>query len=136
MTCTVWPAEHYLLPEETKARYFVERLREMLEDTCLLDIDKQTEGDEVTFFCPFFQLDIALVGNNLIVTDIMVRKRRQGIGRLVMNTVHQYCAENHLEPIAREVEPTIEAESFWTSLGYAPDGTGNYIREDVFADAA
>lgn len=109
----------------------------MLEEALGFDIDGQEYGDEFTFFSSLFTVNLAITDRRLIINDIIVSTSdaRSGIGRAIISAVHQFCRMHCLESVAQEVEPTEEAQSFWISLGYTPDGTGNYCREDLFADA-
>lgn len=49
-----------------------------------------------------------------------------GLGRQVINVIHEYADENNLEVVARQVRDT--AQGFWQKMGYQEGGTDEYFR--------
>lgn len=111
----------------------------MLEEACGFDLIEADDGDgELTFLSDSFQLDIALTNHILVVKAIKVYEKRNGIGRALIDGVHEFCRTHWLTPIAQNVKKTDEAMGFWSAMGYSPDPSGsrNYYHEGLFSEAA
>ena len=74
-----------------------------------------------------FRLSVSLGGSFASIEDLYVRPeaRRRGIGRLLLEAIHERCTARSVSYVEAQVEED-GAEAFYASLGYEPE-TGVWV---------
>jgi GNAT superfamily N-acetyltransferase len=69
-----------------------------------------------------YRLNVSLGGQFASIEDLYVRPeaRRRGVGRTLLETVEELCAERGISYVEVQVEDD-EAEAFYAAVGYKPE---------------
>jgi GNAT superfamily N-acetyltransferase len=85
-----------------------------------------------------YRLNVSLGGQFASIEDLYVRPeaRRRGVGRTLLETVEELCAERGISYVEVQVEDD-EAEAFYAAVGYKPEsGVTLYSRTSALRQEA
>jgi GNAT superfamily N-acetyltransferase len=105
------------LPED-----FVDRLRKAVDAGDVDVLTARAEDRILGVALIAYRLNVSAGGRFASVEDLYVRPaaRRRGVGRALLETLEELCAERGISYIEAQVEET-EAELIYAALGYEPE---------------
>jgi hypothetical protein len=95
---------------------------ELMEAICASipsQIEPEQIGDTYILESDLFSLCIVLEEESLQIRNIEIHK--QGLGKVLLSAVHEYCDERELAVYASNVKDT--ATGFWLKMGYTEGQT-------------
>ncbi len=101
---------------------FVDRLRKAVEEGDVEVLAARAEDRMLGVALLAYRLNVSAGGLFASIEDLYVRPaaRRRGVGRALLKTVDELCAERGISYVEAQVEES-EAELFYAALGYEPE---------------
>jgi GNAT superfamily N-acetyltransferase len=101
---------------------FVDHLRKAVEAGYMEVLAARAEDQILGVALLAYRLNVSAGGLFASIEDLYVRPaaRRLGIGRALLETVEELCAERGISYVEAQVEER-EAEPFYAALGYEPE---------------
>jgi len=101
---------------------FVDRLRKAVEAGDIEVLAARAEDQILGVALLVYRLNVSAGGLFASIEDLYVRPeaRRQCVGRTLLETVDELCAERGISYLEAQVEKR-EAELFYAALGYEPE---------------
>jgi GNAT superfamily N-acetyltransferase len=101
---------------------FAKALREAVESGAVEVLAARAEGKVVGVAVLAYRLSISAGGPFASIEDLYVRpeKRRQGVGRGLLEALEKRCASRGVSYVEAQVEDE-EAMAFYAALGYHPE---------------